>query len=148
MKRQKGFTLIELVMVIVILGILSAVAIPKYVDMQDEAKMAAAKGVIGTIRSAIAIQYANNALQGNAVFPTTTDLQATGSASIFVEGKMPDTPVPASGVTNLASIDEQTGSDPITTFSGTTAYVYNPNSGEIRFNNTDTDINGKAWNTY
>jgi len=156
MKKQKGFTLIELVMVIVILGILSAVAIPKYVDMQDEARMAAAKGVIGTVRSAIAIQYANNALQGNAVFPTLAELQETGSDSIFADGQMPDTPVPADGLTTLNSVKSSTA-DPIydsatgtasADVDGTTAYVYNPTTGEIRFNNTDTDVNSKAWCAY
>ena len=64
-RNKRGFTLIELVIVIVILGILSAVAIPKYVDMQTEAREAAIKGSLGNIRSALSIQYAKNALGGN-----------------------------------------------------------------------------------
>jgi MSHA pilin protein MshA len=56
-KSQQGFTLIELVMVIVILGILAATAIPKFVNLQDEARQAAVDGAAGAISSASAINY-------------------------------------------------------------------------------------------
>ena len=51
-QNQRGFTLIELVVVIVILGILAAVAVPRFVDLQDEANTAALDGVAGAISSA------------------------------------------------------------------------------------------------
>lgn len=56
--RQAGFTLIELIMVIVILGALAVVALPKYVDLQTQAEVASAEGVFGAAQAAAAINFA------------------------------------------------------------------------------------------
>jgi len=65
-KTHKGFTLIELVIVIVILGILAAVAIPKFVDLSGEASTAATEGVAATLSSATSINYAKRKLNPSA----------------------------------------------------------------------------------
>lgn len=65
-KVQRGFTLIELVMVIVILGVLAAVAVPKFVDLKGDAQQAAMTGVAGAAASASAINFGGCAIATNA----------------------------------------------------------------------------------
>ncbi|HVP07495.1 MAG TPA: prepilin-type N-terminal cleavage/methylation domain-containing protein [Candidatus Acidoferrum sp.] len=80
LSENRGFTLIELVIIIVILGILAAVAIPKYQDITAQAKEAACRGALGGLRSGISIYYANQAVTtGTATWPTLVQLSSIGT---------------------------------------------------------------------
>ena len=66
MKRSAGFTLIELVVVIVLLGILAAVAVPKFVNLSDNARDTAALSVAGSISSGSAVNFGQYSAKGGA----------------------------------------------------------------------------------
>ena len=72
--NRKGFTLIELILVIAILGILAVSALPKFLDLSDDAHQAARDGVVGAVRSGIALARANNLVNGgNGAPPSALD---------------------------------------------------------------------------
>jgi MSHA pilin protein MshA len=134
-RNQKGFTLIELVIIIVILGILAAVAIPKYQDISSEAREAAARSALGGLRSGIAIWYANQAVTtGTATWPPLDSLRAVGAV---MEQSIPANPyqnpnnAPDSIVTGL------TKGAIVGTRGG---WAYNATTGEIWLN---TSISGE-----
>lgn len=85
MRNEKGFTLIELVMVIVLLGILAAVAIPRFASLQAEARTAAVNGMAGGLRSSVALARAKYMVVG-VMTNVTVDMDGTLVACAAVTG--------------------------------------------------------------
>ncbi|MFG3452623.1 type II secretion system protein [Stutzerimonas stutzeri] len=117
-KQQSGFTMIELIMVIVILGILAAFALPRFADFSSDARASAVQGAAGAIKSASAIAHAAH-LAGQSTTTTGSDPVTTvkleGETITLVHG-YPN----AAGILKAAQITEN---DFDTDTTGTTTTV-------------------------
>ncbi|MGF1843980.1 type II secretion system GspH family protein [Vibrio clamense] len=79
MKKQGGFTLIELVVVIVILGILAVTAAPRFLNLQDDARNSTLEGLKGAIQGAAGIVYGKSAIDGKESVSSATVTIPTGN---------------------------------------------------------------------
>ena len=158
MKNNKGFTLIELMIVVAIIGILAAVAIPKFTSMLEKAREGATQGNIGAIKSAISIYYGDK--QG--IWPS--DLTTSSASNPFGFQKYLDK-VPPVKVTHavamlggtvlsgnstvvsieIAKVPADIGSDPGSGYDG---WKYNSTMGGLWVNNAQTDSVGTAYSLY
>lgn len=83
---QNGFTIIELVVVIVVLGILTAIAVPRFIDLSEKAKQSVCDNNVAAINSALQLKFLESAVNGNAAYPDTL------TAELFSNGRVPVCP--------------------------------------------------------
>jgi prepilin-type N-terminal cleavage/methylation domain-containing protein len=138
-KRASGFTLIELMIVVAIIGILAAIAIPKFAELIRKSNEGASKGNLGSIRSALSIYYGD--MEGQYPADMAALTVAGKYLSTVPNAKVPNYHADVSAV--LAAIAPNDGA----------GWVYNntstdPNLGTVWVNCTHTDTKGTIWSAY
>jgi len=133
MKNQQGFTLIELVMVIVILGILAATALPKFANLQGNARMSSLSGALGAVKSASAIAHAAS------LIADSNSVTIEGTVYTMVNGYPSGTDVTT--LANLSSEYTLSGTSPRTIALGTCSFTYT-NASSATAAPAITDITG------
>ncbi len=146
MKRSSpvrlGFTLIELIAVVVILAILAGVALPTYFDHQAKARESATKGTLGGVRAGVASFYANEAINGTAAYPTFAQLTGVGTV---MQEIMPDNPYTTTPKNNnvLDALGTWVENPPAVTAAGE-AWAYDNAVGKF-WANTISGVGEKDW---
>jgi prepilin-type N-terminal cleavage/methylation domain-containing protein len=145
-KKQQGFTLIELMIVVAIIGILAAIAIPRFAQMLEKSREGATKGNLGSLKSAASIYYGD--VQG--VWPTTLNSKSAYSFSKYLDNIYP---VKVTGAF-VAGVSSPTGSSvtvvsqsvaPSTESSG---WMYDSTGGAIYVNSTVKDSKQIPYSYY
>lgn len=130
MQNRKGFTLVELVLVIAILGILAIAALPQFINVSTQARQASRDGVVGAVRSGIVLFRANDLVVNGAPgdWPTTLDAAAassTASASNLFYDTVLTQGVADGNWSKGAGVNTYVYDDGTTTFT----YTYTPADG-------------------
>jgi prepilin-type N-terminal cleavage/methylation domain-containing protein len=144
--KAKGFTLIELMIVVAIIGILAAIAIPRFAAMLEKSREGSTKGNLGSIKSAASIYYGD--MQG--VWPTTLQSYSTYAFSRYLDNISPVKVTGAfvAGSTSPAGalVTMTTGSSSPTASS--TGWMYDSNFGNVYVNSTIKDSKNIPYSFY
>ncbi|MHC5023412.1 MAG: type II secretion system protein [Planctomycetota bacterium] len=143
-RRRTGFTLIELIAVIVVLAVLAGVALPKYFNYSSQAKAASCKGTLGGVRAGIANFYANEAINGTPAYPTLVELQTIGTV---MQEDVPENPYDSDNTINAAT-SAQAAARTVTGDGGWAYYVDNtasPPTYTFYANTATTGVNENAF---
>ena len=123
-RRHTGFTLVELVIVVLVLGIITAVAAPKMFDTANDARDSATRQSLTVLRDSIELHRAQNG-----AYPTAAAI--TTALVPFLQGPFP---APQSGANQTATVVASTQAPIVAPEAGTDGWAYNQTTGEIRVN--------------